>query len=169
MSLLVYGLYSTRDKEIRYVGETNRLDYRLAAHISNAQTGRDNSKKAVWIRQEIVDGYKIEAIILCKNSRRFREEQRFIDAFSLSLGPLLLNTVGAQGASDLIKEGLERARAQGKQIGRTPLAPEKIQAISESLLNGVSINKTAKALKVGIATVHRVKTKLVEEGLLNLG
>ena len=57
-----------------------------------------------------------------------------------------------------IKAGLARST---KRSGRPPLDAEKVERIKRSLTKGVSINATAKKLKVGVATVHRVKQQMV--------
>lgn len=62
--------------------------------------------------------------------------------------------------SERVKSSLARLRASGKVLGRKPLDPAKVEHIRESLNQGVSINKTAKALKVGIGTVHRIKVAM---------
>ena len=64
--------------------------------------------------------------------------------------------------SERVKSSLARLRAQGKVLGRKPLDPAKVETIRSSLLAGQSINATAKALKVGVGTVHRIKTKMAE-------
>lgn len=56
-----------------------------------------------------------------------------------------------------IKAGLARS---SKRSGRPPLDAEKVERIKRSLTKGVSINATAKKLKVGVATVHRVKQQM---------
>lgn len=56
-----------------------------------------------------------------------------------------------------IKAGLARST---KRSGRPPLDAEKVEHIKRSLTKGVSINATAKKLKVGVATVHRVKQQM---------
>ncbi|WP_261935980.1 recombinase family protein [Sphingomonas bisphenolicum] len=56
-----------------------------------------------------------------------------------------------------IKAGLARST---KRSGRPPLDAEKVERIKRSLTKGVSINATAKKLKVGVATVHRVKQQM---------
>ena len=43
---------------------------------------------------------------------------------------------------------------------RPPLDDEKVASIRRSLAKGVSINATAKKLKVGVATVHRLKQQM---------
>ena len=64
--------------------------------------------------------------------------------------------------SERVKSSLARLRASGKVLGRKPLDPAKVETIRSSLLAGQSINATAKALKVGVGTVHRIKTKMAE-------
>ncbi|WP_028966514.1 recombinase family protein [Sphingomonas phyllosphaerae] len=56
-----------------------------------------------------------------------------------------------------IKAGLARST---KRSGRPPLDAEKVERIKRSLTKGVSINATAKKLKVGVATVHRLKQQM---------
>lgn len=60
-----------------------------------------------------------------------------------------------------IMAGLSRST---KRSGRPPLDPEKVERIKRSLTKGVSINATAKKLKVGVATVHRVKQQMTVAG-----
>ncbi len=64
--------------------------------------------------------------------------------------------------SERVKSSLARLRASGKVLGRKPLDPDKVTRIRASLDQGISINATAKALKVGIGTVHRIKVKMSE-------
>ena len=56
-----------------------------------------------------------------------------------------------------IMSGLARS---DKRSGRPPLDPEKVERIKRSLAKGTSINATAKKLKVGVATVHRLKQQM---------
>jgi DNA invertase Pin-like site-specific DNA recombinase len=59
-----------------------------------------------------------------------------------------------------IRAGLARARAQGKPLGRSPLAPALSAAIRRSLDAGVSVRKTAALHHVGISTVQRIKMQV---------
>lgn len=61
-----------------------------------------------------------------------------------------------------IMAGLARSKAQGKRSGRPPLDPGKAEKIRRSLARGTSINATARKLRVGVATVHRIKTSMAE-------
>ena len=58
-----------------------------------------------------------------------------------------------------IMAGLRRS---SKKSGRPPLDPDKVQRIERSLKSGLSINATARKLKCGVGTVHRIKTRMVE-------
>ena len=59
--------------------------------------------------------------------------------------------------SERVKAGLARSTKKG---GRPPLDYLKKQKIERLLDGGLSINKTAKKLRVGVATVHRIKTAM---------
>src|SRR5205807_8490815 len=55
-----------------------------------------------------------------------------------------------------VKAGLSRARSQGKRLGRRPISADVVELIRVRLETGAGILKTAKALKIGTGTVHRV-------------
>jgi DNA invertase Pin-like site-specific DNA recombinase len=56
-----------------------------------------------------------------------------------------------------VRAGLARAKAQGKKLGRPPVAPDVEKAIRKSLAAGNGILKTAATVGVGSSTVQRVK------------
>jgi DNA invertase Pin-like site-specific DNA recombinase len=56
--------------------------------------------------------------------------------------------------------GLQRARAQGKRLGRGPVSVEVVERVRAQLATGAGILKTAKALGVGVGTVHRIKREM---------
>jgi hypothetical protein len=56
--------------------------------------------------------------------------------------------------------GLERAKAQGKTLGRPPIDPGKEAAILADLREGkAGIIKLAAAHRVGVGTVQRIKAR----------
>lgn len=55
-----------------------------------------------------------------------------------------------------VNAGLDRARAQGKKLGRPSLATPKKEKIQELLAQGLSMAKIAMATGVGVASVHRI-------------
>lgn len=61
-----------------------------------------------------------------------------------------------------IMAGLRRST---KKPGRPSLDPEKVQRIERALRSGLSINATAKKLKLGVATVHRIKHQMAEQAV----
>lgn len=58
-----------------------------------------------------------------------------------------------------IMAGLARST---KKAGRPSLPPIMVEKIQRTLKAGLSINATAKRLKVGVGTVHRIKVKMAE-------
>ena len=58
-----------------------------------------------------------------------------------------------------IMAGLKRS---SKRSGRPPLDPEKAEKIRSTLASGLSINATARMLKCGVGTVHRIKVKMAQ-------
>lgn len=59
--------------------------------------------------------------------------------------------------SERVKAGLARSQ---KKAGRPPLDFDKRRKIERLLNDGMSINQTAKKAKVGVGTVHRIKTAI---------
>ena len=57
---------------------------------------------------------------------------------------------------DRVLAGLNRARAQGKRLGRPPVAPIQIQKIKRLREEGLSYRKIAKSVDLSVATVHRL-------------
>lgn len=69
--MFIYGLYSTKDNVIKYVGKTKcTLHKRLIEHINGALRRNCNTYKDNWIRKTYNDGYKVEIKLIeeCDNS-----------------------------------------------------------------------------------------------------
>jgi len=65
------------------------------------------------------------------------------------------------------KEGLERARKDGKKLGRPPaIKDEDIPVLIKLYEKGMTRKEIARALKVSEATVSRVLKRLKEEGII---
>lgn len=81
-------------------------------------------------------------------------------ALSSAEGKLLLQMFSAfaeferNRIRERTKEGLERAKAQGKKLGR-PKANATTALVQAKKAEGLSQSKAAKALGLGIATVKR--------------
>ena len=61
--------------------------------------------------------------------------------------------------SERVKAGLARSTKKG---GRPPIDYLRKQKILRLLDGGLSINQTARKMKVGVATVHRIKTAIAD-------
>jgi DNA invertase Pin-like site-specific DNA recombinase len=60
-----------------------------------------------------------------------------------------------------VKSGLERAKAEGKMLGRPPIAAEKEAAIRADLqARKAGIVRLAATHRVGVGTVQRIKAAL---------
>lgn len=59
--------------------------------------------------------------------------------------------------SERVKAGLARSTKRG---GRPPLDPQKDAKVRKLLAAGTSINQTARKLRIGVATVHRIKVSM---------
>ncbi|MFZ1742418.1 MAG: recombinase family protein [Pontixanthobacter sp.] len=61
--------------------------------------------------------------------------------------------------SDRVRTALAATK---KPLGRKPLNPQTIAKVEKTLRSGKSINATAKALKIGVGSVHRIKVKMAD-------
>ena len=93
-------------------------------------------------------------------------DQQNIDT-TTPMGRLLYQITGAfaEFERSMIKQrvraGLERAKAQGKRLGR-PRVDAKVEArVRAKLAKGTGILKTAKTLGLGTKTVQRIKAEMV--------
>lgn len=57
-----------------------------------------------------------------------------------------------------VKSGLARARAQGKRMGRPPVAPMVADKVRKARAKGWTVRKIAAKYGVGVATVQRITT-----------
>lgn len=63
-----------------------------------------------------------------------------------------------------VRAGLDRARSEGKQLGRPMVSKKTEAAIRIALTSKIGINKIAKDLGVGNATVMRIRAAMNGEG-----
>lgn len=59
-----------------------------------------------------------------------------------------------------VRAGLDKAKANGKTLGRPQIEPEKEQAIKDCLGAGTGILKTAKTVGVGTSVVQRIRAEM---------
>lgn len=76
----IYGLFSTRDNKIRYIGRTvSGIRRRLSDHIYDSTHPEislcPDTYKARWIRKELSEGYHIDTILIEKTTVEFQDER----------------------------------------------------------------------------------------------
>jgi hypothetical protein len=104
----IYGLTSSRDGIIKYIGATKRdLKIRTYAHIYEGK--KRSSIKCEWIRNEMLEGYKIESIeldIVPVNDLLIKEVE-YIKLFK-SFGAKLVNSNDGGVGKNPIKSLVEK-------------------------------------------------------------
>ena len=77
--MFIYGLYSTKDNVIRYVGKTkNALQLRLNQHVRDAISKKADTYKDRWIRKCYRDGYEISIkAIEIVNEHNINDREKF--------------------------------------------------------------------------------------------
>lgn len=95
----IYGLRSSEDSTIMYVGKTNNPAMRLLSHASEAASA--GSKKQQWIQSVIATGAELEMVIIDRISddNSWRDLERFWVAYFTDINPALTN--GPCGYGDL--------------------------------------------------------------------
>ena len=87
---------------------------------------------------------------------------------STPAGQLMFNVMGslAQFERALIRErtmlGLERAKKQGKRLGRPPVSHHKEQKIAALLKAGTPINRIMRLAGVAKSVVYRIQKEMKE-------
>lgn len=104
---IVYGLFSTRDFECRYIGQTTRsVRERLAQHKSYAKTKRTAVHR--WFSREIAQGFDVLLVPLVSNAV-WNDTERDLLADCRAAGMRLLNlTDGGEGTPGLRLLGRKR-------------------------------------------------------------
>jgi hypothetical protein len=76
----VYGLFSGRDGQVRYVGQTT---YDCADRFKQHLRNHPNERVRAWFRSEWKDGYPIECVLLqeCDDAIRFAVERHWMKKF----------------------------------------------------------------------------------------
>ena len=63
--MFIYGLFSTKDNELRYVAQTRRkLEIRLKEHLDYALTFKSDTYKDRWIRKVYSEGYEVKIKVI---------------------------------------------------------------------------------------------------------
>jgi DNA invertase Pin-like site-specific DNA recombinase len=92
---------------------------------------------------------------------------------STPAGAALFGMLGvfSQFERELLRErvlaGLQRARAQGRRLGRPPLPEAQLRAVRTSLaIRSGSLRQIASEHRIGLASVQHVRASMIREGTL---
>lgn len=116
-SITVYGLASSENGLIRYIGQTTvSLQTRLKWHITWTIRKRDRSRRTAWITSVLRDGYELTITALEENAVLHETEMRWIAQHQ---GAELVNgTLGGDGCIGVPKTAEHRAKIGAAHKGR---------------------------------------------------
>jgi hypothetical protein len=121
-SCCVYGLYSTQDGQVRYVGQTVQpLRDRLGQHLAEATRPPGASRCHRWIRKALRSGFKIGIQLIESDCAWDEAEKRWI-AFYRRQYPGKMTNLSAGGAGYNGKRSLTTRLKMSK-----PKSPEHIE------------------------------------------
>lgn len=97
-SVLIYGLYSSRKEDIRYIGQTKfSAKERLDNHLWTSKK-KCTSSIHKWIRKEVEQGFDVKILPLCYGRRNI--DEIFYISRAKELGWNLLNlSLGGDGGN----------------------------------------------------------------------
>lgn len=96
MTCKVYGLFSTEDNSVRYIGQTKvSVDSRLLNHRRRSKD--HNTHLYNWMRKVHEEGYEVEAVVLLENAEWNTDEIRIIAEYRSRGVPLVNSTDGGDG------------------------------------------------------------------------
>lgn len=134
-SVTVYGLLSTEDGIVRYIGQTvSRLETRRISHINNATRVGSHSynlRSARWIRSVLSRGFDLIAFPLATDAVYNETEEQTIAWYRQQGFPLVNCTDGGKGALGYRWSPAQRAKASAQRRGRK-LSPEWCANLSKS-------------------------------------
>lgn len=135
LACIVYGLFSSDDGAIRYIGQTKRsLSKRHAAHIAVSRRGKTH--RDYWVRAVLKRGATVESFVLCNDAVWNETEVALIAAYR-SLGADLVNaTCGGEG----VRDPADHVRMRISESRRGSIASDEARrAMSEShKMRGIS-------------------------------
>lgn len=144
ITVTVYGLSSSEDDVVRYVGQTTGpLNQRLIHHHYDAQK-LSTIHKSNWIRSVITRGYSIRIIPIEENAPWGTAEIKWIK-FYRDAGLDLVNTTdGGEGVVGYIRDAEWRARRSASMKGRQ--SPRKGVKLSDETREKISVAQKGKVI-----------------------
>lgn len=129
---MVYGLSSSEDGRIRYVGQTvGPLRRRLSHHLYKAKNERNH--RGTWISSVVRRGFGLAMVVLETGAEPHVAEQRWIAKLRGEGNALVNSTDGGLGSLGFRKSDAERERIRAMHLGK-PKTAEHRDKISMALL-----------------------------------
>jgi len=133
----VYGLYSSKDGEIRYIGQTIiSIKRRLSFHKIDSFGARKDTYKGKWLRKVLKDGYNVCVKLIDNNATWNKSEIYWIKLYK-HLGYQLVNaTDGGKGLYNPSKEVRDKIRVNTQAQWDDPIKREiRVRSIREAVKN----------------------------------
>jgi hypothetical protein len=145
----VYGLRSTSNGVIRYVGQTNqKMKYRLHCHVMHAKANRSNSHVSNWIRRELDRGEQIQIFEIESSAIRNEAEHRLI-AWYRKNGANLTN-ISPGGDGNVGQRSAAHRLAISNALKGKPKSQDHREKIS-AIMKGRSLNSGfLEAIRLGL-------------------
>lgn len=171
---IVYGLYSSKNRVIRYIGQTKDIpEQRLKRHIKEAKAGKELTYKNYWILDVISKGYRVEIVVLKENAVRNIDEIEHI-RFYRKVGIKLTNqTAGGDHSFELTLAAREKMRQ--RKLGKK-LSEEHRKTLSESQKGRIvtietrrKISQSLRGHKISEETKNKIRNTLKVNYFLRSG
>ena len=157
----IYGLYSTKDNIVRYIGYTSNLDNRISEHKRDVNRVRVKTYKKNSIAKVINSGYDIDYIILDSSFNRIIICE--LEKYYLSANKILVNgTLGGDGGylTDESKLKLSLAlKGQKRTLEQRATMSNKRKGIILSEETKRKMSETHKRLGTRIIITDEIRKK----------
>ena len=155
-SITVYGLASSKDGVIRYIGQTSRsLETRLQWHLTWTKRERDKSRRTAWIKSVLRDGHALTIIAIETDAVKDEAEIRWIAHYRAAGHDLVNGSAGGDNCIGVPKTAEHRAKIAAAHKGRkSPWTSERNRA-----MKGKPGHPSTPETNAKIAAAHLGKSK----------
>lgn len=159
--VIVYGLASSLDGQIRYVGQTTKaIGERLKEHLTWTRRDRDRSRRTAWIKSVMNAGHELLISPLQEDAELHIAEMKWIKHFSDAGHDLVNGSVGGDGGIGVPKSEEHKEKISAALKNRkSPWTSERNRA--RKGMPGHPITPETK-LKISIANSDKPKKGLAE-------
>jgi DNA-binding transcriptional regulator YiaG len=129
-SITVYGLASSKDGVIRYIGQTSRpLATRMQWHLTWTKRERDKSRRTAWIKSVLRSGHALHIITIETDAVKDEAEMRWITHYRDVGHDLVNGSAGGDNCIGVPKTAEHRAKIAAALTGRkSPWTSERNRA-----------------------------------------